>query len=84
MALVVFLLLLEELGYDEGEVVADEAGPVHEEEPTDDAGRHAEHDDRVADTEGIGEESGDDAAPANPPMKKMYMVVSAVPMPRRR
>ena len=42
--------------------MADEAGPVHEQEPADDAGGHPEHDDGVADTEGVGEEAGDDPA----------------------
>ncbi len=60
--LVLLLLFLQELRHDERQVVADEPGPVHEEEPADDARGHAQHDDRVADTDGVGEEAGDDPA----------------------
>ena len=63
-ALVELLLFLEELLHDEGEVVADEARAVHQQQPADDCGGDRQDDDGAPDADRVGQE------PCNEPAEK--------------
>ena len=56
-ALLVLVLLLEQLLDDERQVVADEARAVHQQRAADDRGGHAEEDHGAAHPDGVGEEA---------------------------